>query len=176
MFFDLFIIISAFSEFGFFWLLHILFFRYIKHEEDLKWLIYLYLSTNLIGGVFIIWFFKIAAGGINYSFNTVLFIMVSIFTIFSLLVENYVVEIFGLLESSIQIKLLSLIAKTKTKEITQKNITRIYNKEVIINKRLLRLISSGDLIFYKGKYYPGKRFSVFYLMAKFSKFIDFLYR
>lgn len=171
---DHFIVISALGEFSVFWLLHLLCFRHIKHEDIIKWFKYLYISTNLIGAVFILCYFKITTTT-SYSLSIILFIMVNIFTIFSLLVCAYIIEVFGLVESSVNIKILSLIAQSKTKELTQKNITKTYNKRIIIDKRLLRLESSGDLIFYRGKYYLGKRFSVFYLMAQFSRFIDFLY-
>jgi hypothetical protein len=170
---DFCILSIALGEFGLYLLLHVLLFRMIKPEDVIKWQVYTYAFSCLVGGA-------ISLLVINTLFSpvtiTLLFTLeLGIFIIVSLLVCMYIIGIFGIIESSIRIKLLSMIAHAAKKGITRKNIYKIYNKQTIINKRLLRLVSSGDVIVVDGKFYLGKPTPALFAITQLAQFINRLY-
>lgn len=176
MFIDLFIILAALGEFCVFWMLHVLLFRFISYESVFKWLISLYVfTTTTYAALFLMLRHLMIAVGV-YDTLMQLVVMTTILVIASLLTGIYIIGIFGIIESSIRIKLLNLVTQAKTSGITYKDITNVYNKQIILNKRIQRLQSSGDIIRVAGKYYAPKRFSAFFLVAQITKFIAYLYR
>lgn len=158
MSFDFLIILFGATEFIVFLLLHIVVFRWIKHDAILKWLMYLYIFTSLFGAVFVFWFFSSILTLPSSNFWQLLFLtLITTVIFFTLLVGAYIIGIFGIIESSIRIRALSLIVYTKNKGLTTTTLFRRYNKKIIIEKRLARFKSSGSVIVRKGKYFAGKQ-------------------
>lgn len=176
MTFDLLIIVIALGEFGVFWILHVYLFRFLKYENVLKWLVYLYLFTTTVYTFLILMFMNLIIPENLYDLPKQIIIVTTSFTITSLLTGIYIIGIFGIIESSIRIKILSLVAQTKTSGITYKEINKVYNKQIIINKRLLRLLNSGDIRLIEGKYYAPKLVSVFQLITQITRCIDYLHK
>jgi hypothetical protein len=98
------------------------------------------------------------------------------FVIYSMLVFNYVIGIFGLLESSLRIKILDVLAVQGENGMSRRGLLRIYNKDTIVKKRVKRLISSGELAYTNGMYHINKRISFVYIPYYIVKMMFYLYK
>jgi hypothetical protein len=162
---DLSIILNTFVSFILFLAVHVFVFRRIAETMVIKWLLYVYYIgavVDLIGGFFIIR---------PYSF---VFIPLSLF-LYTLLVFIYILGIFGLMESSIRIGLLTKIDQAKDHGLSLKEILRLYNKKIIVDKRLERFIASGELKYDRGYYYVNKKFSYFFINDFITKTLKKIY-
>lgn len=82
---------------------------------------------------------------------------------------------FGIIESSIRIRILSEIASAGESGISEKALFEKYNKDSIIRKRLERFLASGELKF-DGRYYRIKnRFSFYWVLAGYFRLFWKLY-
>lgn len=148
---DLYILVNAIVSFILFLIVHVVIFRSINEKTVIKWLMrvcYLGVFINLFTGYFIL-----------RPYNAV-FAFLSLI-LYTLLVYCYILGIFGLMESSIRIGLLAKIAEAKSCGIRKRDILEVYNKKIIIDKRLSRFIASGELKYEKGYYHLNKKFSYF---------------
>jgi hypothetical protein len=154
--------------------LQILVFRRIRDREVMKWLAYIYLIIGVchFAGAVLYWkFFLHGQPGITTVFE---YACVS-FLIFSMLVVSYVNAVFGITMTSLRIQILTEIMGYGKAGISGKTIARIYSKEVIIRKRLDRLMASGDLQFTGGYYRPKSHMSFFIIHTYFLTVINRLY-
>lgn len=87
-------------------------------------------------------------------------VLFSVF-LFTLFIASYVLGIFGMVVSSLRFRLLSELYRAHPKGIRLDQLLKRYNREVIIDGRLKRLVAAGDLVYQNGKYHLGRRFSVF---------------
>lgn len=143
-------IIFGFGTFALFIVLHILSFRFVEAKQVLRFLMIIYLFCLFL------------SFAICMAFNSSQIIIFS-FIIYSSLVFIYVIGVFGLVESSIRIRLLDLIAHEGKKGIGRRAILKVYNRRIIVRKRLLRLCSSGELIYEKGCFRKKKNVSFVYI-------------
>ncbi len=173
---DQFIIFASVIEFSIFWILQVFLFRYIRYENVLKWLVYVFMFNTVICTIMFFLFGHLVIADRQSDVRIQLVAMLCTFVITSLLIGLYIIGIFGMIESSIRIKLLSLVAQTKSSGIMYKDIINKYNKQVILSKRLKRLQGSGDIIYRAGKYYTLNRLSAFSLVAHITKLIACLYK
>lgn len=162
---DLQIINSSIASFFLFLILHIIIFSRIDHSFVLVWIV----KTCLLSSIFPFLFallFSIVFPIAEYS-QTVHFLIVytSSFLLYSLLAIGYILGMFGLAESSLRIRILEEIAAAGKRGIQKKELYRVYNRDVIIAKRLKRFITSGDIIYRNGLYTMRKRFSYFIVHA-----------
>ncbi len=173
---DIFIIFNAVSYFCIFWFLHLSLFRKIVPEKIILGLVSVYLITGFLGTLLSLLLFMqiLNFNGIENMYLLLLTMGIIQF-IFSLLVCVYILGIFGVIESSVRIKLLQLVAETKNDGLTKKDIYNRYDKKSILHKRIARMQNSGDLMFKDGKYYLSKRWSPLLIMVYFSNFINRLY-
>jgi hypothetical protein len=157
---DTLIISVTFTGLFLYILLQIVFFRFIRREQIISWIIYLFLISS---GVCIALFytgFRLYIQPFNGIDNLELFSAVIFFEImFALSVVIYISCTFGIIESSVRIKLLSLIAEKKNRGILEKEIYSVYNADFIIKKRLERFIFSGNVKKRGLDYYLARRIS-----------------
>ena len=162
---DLQIVISSFISFLVFLILHVVVFSRIDHRHVLVWIV----RTCMLGAVFpfllayIISLFFPIPGIMPFS----QFFLVSSFSfiLYSLLSIGYILGVFGLMESSLRIKILEQISRAGKRGIHKKELYKVYNRDVIIGKRLKRFIKAGDVIYNNGMYTIRKRFSYFIVHA-----------
>lgn len=92
------------------------------------------------------------------------------------MVVAYILGIFGMLVSSLRIRLLLEIGKGGKNGITVEEILKSYNKELIIGERLKRLVESGELSYEKGRYSLKRGFSVFLIHQYIFKMVKKIYK
>jgi hypothetical protein len=155
------IILSAICSFIFFLFLHVLIFRRINQKEVLIWIV----KTCLIGSIFPVFFSLIVTYldpingySIPLQFAVIFFIS---FILYSLLAILYILGPFGIIESSLRIRLLEEIAGFGEKGVSKQNLFKVYNKNVIIQKRLNRFLMTKDFTYRNGYYLIKNRFSYF---------------
>ncbi len=164
---DIAIISSAFFSFLSFFLIQSLIFRFIDPRAVFKWIIYIYFT-----GLFF-------AGLIGFKLLQImpLEILLLVFSLscllYSLMVFVYVIGIFGVIESSIRIRILELI--TTHPGMTKVELVRHYNSQSIIDKRLSRLIASGELQYFGGTYALTPKLSFLRLLTLVIKFMFHAY-
>lgn len=163
---DWLILLNTSLSFILFMVLHFSVFRFIRQEEVLVWL----LRAYIFGGI------------LNLSFGLMLFkpllgepLLLS-YIDYSVLTLVYILGVFGMVESSLRIRLLLEIYLKGKKGLNENTIRTNYNKMVIIGKRLERMTRSGDLKYENGKFRPGKKLSYFTLHDYFLFFIRKLYK
>jgi|WetSurMetagenome_2_1015567.scaffolds.fasta_scaffold408550_2 hypothetical protein len=158
---DLRIVTTSILSFIFFLLIQTLIFHKIDKKEILVWIV----KTCLIGGAFPLVFSIIFAFlfPINdYSFiSQLLIVFFASFVLYSFLAVLYILGPFGLIESSLRLKLLSEIANAEEIGLKKQDLYKAYNINAIIQKRLERFVVSKDFIFQNGNYIIKNRFSYF---------------
>lgn len=173
---DLTIVFSALSAYLLFMMVHIVIFRFINQHRVIRWLVMSYTVGGLI--CLSISFVTIQITNpqsVNLSPTTVLFIASVAFILYSVITTGYILVLFGVIESSVRLRLLELIALAGENGIKHSEILYNYNGHTIIKKRLLRMISSGEIIQDNEYYSIGKRFSLFFLPAILAKIMIRLY-
>lgn len=148
---DLDILINTTVSFILFLIIHVIIFRSIEGKTVLRWLMRVYYIGALI---------NLTSGFLTLKPQNVIFIFLSL-VLYTMLVFCYVLGIFGLMESSIRIGLLTKIAQGKSHGVGEKDILRAYNSKIIVDRRLLRFVASGELVCEKGYYRINKKFSYF---------------
>ena len=170
-YFDFLILCFSMGGFIVFLLLQSIVFRLIKQESVLKGIIRLYTIIGALFFVFQMLLLSTQQRPIIDSF----FIAISTWFLYSLLVFLYIIGVFGVIESSLRIRLLQIIVKAGEKGISYQTITKVYNRDRIIKKRLVRLITSGELTQKNSLYQINKHFSFFYVPAYFARILKKLY-
>lgn len=87
----------------------------------------------------------------------------------------YVLGVFTIADSSIHIRLLVKIAQSGSHGITKKELLKQYNRETILQKRLKRLVESGEILQSGRIYRLVKSTSLLTVREKISRFIEFLF-
>src|SRR3989344_5284288 len=170
------VIIMGFGEFAVFWLLHVLLFPKIHRRHIITWFLYIYVTTFIIGtGILTSILNLIHAPTISNHLALLTITIILVGSIFSLLCIIYIIGIFGVIESSVRMKLLTLVAEKSTRGLTQAELAKTYNKVVDLTSRLNRLISSGDVQLINGKYYLRKQLSLSLLLIQLSQLITWIY-
>jgi hypothetical protein len=172
---DLNILVTSLLSFIFFLILHTLIFRKVRHDKVLIWIV----KTCLIGSIFPLLLSLIISIINPIKIYPLLYQAIIIFVIsyilYCLFAVIYILGPFGLIESSLRLKLLSEIFNAGEKGIKYQNLLRAYNKYVIIQKRLDRFVASKDFL-YKNNYYTIKnRFSYFIIQNQLFTIIKKLY-
>ncbi len=145
-----------------FFIFHILVFRKMKKEAVFTGLIYVYLFVGIFACLLLSTGFSFLQ---NYSLVTDMMIAILSFFLYTMTVFVYILYIFGVLESSIRMRLLHHIADTGSKGVRLEDLKKLYNVDIIISKRLLRFSASGELILVGGRYQRNKRYSFIMLPA-----------
>lgn len=173
---DLQIIISSIVSFFLFLILHIIIFSKIDQSNVLVWIVKLCLFGAIFPLLFALFFSIVFPIGQYPQIAHFLIVFSSSFLLYSLLAIGYILGMFGLLESSLRIKILQEIATAGKRGIQKKEIHRVYNRDVIIVKRLKRFIRSGDISYRNGLYTMRKRFTYFVVHAFIFESMKKLYK
>lgn len=162
---DLQIVFSSLLSFVSFFILHVYIFSRIDHSKVLIWIV----KTCMIGTIFPLLFALLFSFFFPVFGNSALLQFVIVFIIsillYSLLSIGYILGVFGLLESSLRIRILEKIARAGKEGISKKDINALFANDAIIAKRLKRFIQSGDIIYKNGLYNMKRRFSYFVVHA-----------
>src|SRR3989344_1753691 len=173
---DFLIISMGFGEFAVFWLLHMLLFPRIDRRHIITWFFYIYVITCILGtGVLAILIYSTNLLTTSSVFGLLIVTTILVNAIFSMLCALYIIGIFGIIESSVRMKLLTLVAAKSTHGLTHAELTKTYNKVVDLTNRLQRFTSSGDVRLINGKYYLRKRFSLSLFLIQLSQLITWIY-
>lgn len=171
MFIDYFVFTISIIATALFLLIHIVLSRRLKQAAVLTGLF----IALVLGESFIF----ISAMAILYlgqlplsAFILALFSMTFLYGLASFL---YVFGIFGVIESSIRIRLLEIIEQAGTVGLSYAAILKKYNCKIIVKKRLLRLTTSGELKTENDQYALGKTFSLFLIPAYLALVMKKLY-
>lgn len=130
---------------------HVFVFRRIRHEEAVRWF-------------FIVTFIASVVVATVSWMSSILFLLLSC---------CYFMGVFGLMATSVRIRMISEIARGRA--VTYKGLLRRYNRETIVRSRLMRLAASGDIVLEKGKYRGGGRLTFFMVPAFVLKLMKVLY-
>ncbi len=151
---DICIVLSGFSAFALFLLLHAAISRATNPEAAIYWLIRIYL---LLASLLLVGF-----GGLEWVIYTLLCIL-------------YVFGVFGIIEASITLRLLSEIGKCGKIGITHGRLAARYSIDTIIKRRLKRFLWSGEIERDRGGYRLSRRFSYFLLREYFLDVLRWMY-
>jgi hypothetical protein len=154
-----------------FMIVHVLVFRHIKHSQIMLWFMIIYFIIGLIvPGLGALWL--VCTGS---QFIVCFFIFLLSFILYSFSVFIYLLAVFGILESSVRIRVLIEIMKNGNRGISEAALFKRYNMQTIIERRLVRFVDSSELLFEKGRYCRPRKLSLFFLSAVIMDFFWKLY-
>lgn len=149
-------IVGSIVGFAVFFAAHVVVFRNIQERDAVRWFFLLVVLVSTL----------IIFAGFGWL-TIVLFIM---------LASCYFMGIFGLMATSVRIRILCEIARAGSRGMTMKQLLARYNREAIVTKRLARLVSSGDIVCANGKYRrPAGRMTFFTFPALLLRAMKMLY-
>ena len=93
----------------------------------------------------------------------------------NLLAVVYIFSVYLNLDSSLHVRILREMENAGRKGLSYKELLGKYNKKIILNKRLLRLVNSGEIIIVRNTYQLQKRFSTLLVREKILVFLSKLY-
>lgn len=176
---DLIILTSAGVGFIFFVTAHVATFRILNRKGILKNLIRIFLAGGLAGLAIVPVFSRPWTAAPGMDLVKVL-ITVCFFNllIYGLMCFLYVLYIFGPYESSIRFRLVYELYRNNPDGMEIRAIERNYNPDIILKRRLERLLASGDLIEVDGVYRLARVRNIFIALdrssASIRKFITHL--
>lgn len=166
---DVTIIMAASVSFAVFFLSKFIVFRLVHPDAVLKWIIHIFGASSVIhlAGI-ILWnnflqqqfcgsFFLLAAGS---------------YLIFGLMSFVYILCVFGPSETSIRIRLLRELAEQKGGRMTHDALLKGYNGEIILRRRIDRLLLAGQIIERNGFYEIQNRSNAFFFIDAVASFIQ----
>lgn len=148
-----------------FFVAHVVVFRRIKERDAVRWFFVLVVVVGSILGVAETQVLNLLP--IEFSLLSVM--------LFVILASCYFMGVFGLLATSVRIRILCEIARSGKKGMTFKQLLTRYNREVIVNQRLARLVSNGDIVYSLGKYSARSGVTFFVFPALVLRSMKFLY-
>lgn len=167
---DIPILLTAFISFITFIVLQIVVFRWIPRQQVLSGMVIVFVVAGLIINTTVLFIVSFSV------WNEVVFLLGSSWLLYGFAALIYILAVFGIIESSIRIRLLGEIVRIGKKGITLKELYRKYNRDTIVSKRLERFLASGDIIFDGKNYHVGSRFSAFFLPGSIFALLWKLYR
>ena len=167
--YDSFVIVPVSAAFFIFFVIHIAFFRFFPSQDVLRNL----MQVFLISGTAHITTFIYYGGqqGIfeSMDFLGLLFLFVVSFFLYFCLAYIYTICVFGPYESSIRIRIVRELYRQYPKPMSWEELLNYYNIDMILRRRLDRLVRSRDFIF-DGKFYTAVRkvnmFSILKIVGK----------
>lgn len=148
---DLATVITSLAGFVLFFAVHVVVFRRIREQGAVRW--------------FFILVFIIGFGISMFSWMSgILFLLLSC---------CYFMGIFGLMATSVRIRIMSEIARTRG--VTYQALLLRYNRSTIVRSRLARLVASGDIVLKRGKYRSGGKLTFFMGPAFVLKLMKIVY-
>lgn len=145
------IVMASLIAFAVFFALHVAVFRKIGETAAVRWFFTLVFLVGL------------ATAMVSWM-SSLLFLLLSC---------CYFMGIFGIMATSVRMRILTEIARGRP--LTYRALLLRYNREVIVRSRLARLVASGDIAFASGKYRAGGRITFFMVPAFMLKLMKTLY-
>ncbi|MBI3955830.1 hypothetical protein HY339_01090 [Candidatus Gottesmanbacteria bacterium] len=159
---DWFILISALGTFTVFLPVHVIVLRRIRDRSVIP----VFWMTYAVVG---------AAGHIPLGIMSGVSAMSVSLVLFTLLVGNYFMGIFGVMESSIRMRVLGDVVRAGSRGVSRRTLLAQYNHGNIVDKRLARFVTSGDIMEDDGLYTSRKPFTFFLLPAMVLRFFWWAY-
>lgn len=158
-------IILAAGSTALFMAAHIAVLRRTASLQVIKWLAATYFSAGTVSALSAAAVFQTkVVSDMAENPQAAVVSITTMLAIYTLCVFIYIICVFGLVESSIRIRILEEIAGHRG-GLTQRGILMIYNRNTIITKRIRRFLASGEIICLRGRYYPRSAVTVFSLPA-----------
>lgn len=169
-FMDYFILIETVSAFMVFLIVHVIVLRRISDRSVIPVFWMTYAASGVVSYVLmgILWLPAM-------SIAPQLFTTLVSWILYTLLVGNYFMGIFGVMESSIRMRVLGDIARAGQSGISRKAILSAYNHTKIVDRRLARFVASGDIELVSGAYVSRKPITFFLLPALVLRFVWWAY-
>lgn len=169
---DCFVLLNVFGSFFLFLLVHGLAFRFVAPANILKWLQCLFLTIAAVNvALGLSPFFTDVLPASKYRGSSIFLAASAACVIYSLMVFIYVAAIYAMYESSIRIRILREISMRTPAVMSLSEILNKYNARLILQKRLARLVSAGDLRQNGEVYSPGHPLSVFLIYIEMVKIL-----
>lgn len=161
---DFFILMNTAFSVLFGMVIHLVVFRNIQPEKAIRFLPVVVFS----GGIMPVLISGLAVNQTQIIFAQKQMINVIDLTIISMIfyflsMFIYILGVFGLMAAAVRIRLICDIAKKGNEGITYGQLQKGYNQEIIVRKRLERLVSSGILDYQQGQFRLKNRRSIFFL-------------
>lgn len=152
---------------GLLWtVLHIIFFRNIPQRTIIKGIVILFGTIEILAfAALLILSVTLFRDTLPQKIPVLVDSFVFSSAIYTLVIFIYILGVFGIMESSIRIRLLTEIAKKKTEGIGSAELLKLYNTDMILKKRLDRFVGSGDISYDHGFYRAKTKYSPFLLPA-----------
>ncbi len=169
---DILILINTLLGFITYMVVQVIVFRKIKQTEVLRGLFSVYIISALTLVIVSLssYFFSI----VQESFAIIFLGLIISFFLYTILILGYIMVIFGITESSVRIRLLREISIFGN-GIKVAQILKIYNKDVILEKRLKRFLAAGAISLRNGYYQRERGFSAYTLPDLVIRFFWKLY-
>ena len=167
---DNFILIETVTAFMVFLPVHVIVLRRISDRAVIPvfWMTY-----AVVGIIIQIFFgFSLLSG---YQIQSTVFVIAVSWFLYTLLVGNYFMGIFGVMESSIRMRVLGEVVREGKKGMSRQTLLARYNHSKIVDKRLARFVASGDIELIRGAYVSRKPFTFFLLPALVLRFVWWIY-
>ncbi|MEK7141798.1 MAG: hypothetical protein AAB800_04650 [Patescibacteria group bacterium] len=132
-----------------------------------------WMTYAVVGIIIQIFFgFSLLSG---YQIQSTVFVITVSWLLYTLLVGNYFMGIFGVMESSIRMRVLGEVVREGKKGMSRQTLLARYNHSKIVDKRLARFVASGDIELIRGAYVSRKPFTFFLLPALVLRFVWWIY-
>ena len=172
---DTYILVNALVGFSLFVALHSIGMRQAGEEKVLRWTMRVFIAAcifQILGSIL-----SLQISGLsnqNLDSLCLMLAMIMSFVLFGLLSFHYILWVFGPYESSLRLRLIRELSEVYPKGLTWQEITQRYNRDIILKRRLKRLIHARELISDGEKYRRKRRVSFFILMDAISLWIESL--
>lgn len=147
-----------------FFTVHVFVFRHIKKRDAVRWFFILLVVVGSILSVIQTYFYALPV-----------FLSIAGVMLFIIISCCYFMGMFGLMATSVRIRILCDIARSGTKGMTMKQLVARYNREDIITRRLDRLTATGDIAYKHGKYHAKNTITFFVFPAVLLRLMKLLY-
>ncbi len=161
---DALIIAVSFASFAVFFILQMIFFRLMHQEAVLKAIMVIFVLTSL--GHFMA--SPLIAGTLGpqaalSTGETILIALLS-YLLFGLAAFVYILCVFGPSETSIRIRVVREIFEGEAHGLSHTELLGRYNAKMVLERRLERLLRSGEIIERNGKYILIKKANFFFMI------------
>ncbi|MDP1722111.1 MAG: hypothetical protein Q8L37_02785 [Candidatus Gottesmanbacteria bacterium] len=168
---DIFILAGSVGTFLIFLALHVLVLRQISDRSVIPvfWMTYVFVS--MAAHVFL----GIVSSMRGMGAVPTLGIVAASFLLSTLLTGNYFMGIFGVMESSIRMRVLGEVVRAGRAGVSRRTLLTHYNHMKIVDKRLARFVASGDIERMGEVYVSRKPFTFFLVPALMLHFFWWVY-
>ncbi|HOW36120.1 MAG TPA: hypothetical protein PL155_06885 [Candidatus Omnitrophota bacterium] len=160
--FDMAVLINALASFLFFAVVQFFSCRFVSSKEVLRWLmnlVILGLAVNIAGGIIL--FLKNPEVSAQMVFGAKGLCLILSAGVYLLVTFHYIVLVFGPYESSVRLRVLRELYKEFPRGMLPRELLSRYNARTVVDRRLDRLVSSGEIELKDGVYRVKNRKNYF---------------